>query len=198
MLRVATLLILLSPFVTFGSERGSPEFALAHPPVDAFFSCSEHFLGQFEGVGDALGTDCVAQRLVEEHGRLWSRAYIKDGAANEDWFGWSMDVLSPCECEVVNVYINESVNIPGVMGEGRASSIDFKRADGVHFTMAHVRDVVVKVGDMVNPGQPVAKVGNNGYSRNPHVHVAAWIDKTPLQIRWDQSKMKLPPEFREE
>jgi murein DD-endopeptidase MepM/ murein hydrolase activator NlpD len=173
------------------------EAVLAHPPVDAFFSCSEHFAGQFTQVGDALGTDCAPQRLVEEDGRMWSRAYSGKGHRNEDWYGWHMDVLSPCACEVVSVRVNDVHNRPGVMGRGRAASVTLKDAAGVYFTLAHVREVVVAKGQHVVAGQPLAKIGNNGYSRSPHLHVAAWRGTQPLQIRWDQTKMKLPPEFRE-
>lgn len=170
---------------------------LAHPPVDAFFSCSEHFAGQFSSVGDALGTDCVPQRLVETEGRMWLRAYEGDGSKNEQWFGWNMELLSPCACEVIRVHINATDNAPGIMGKGRSSSITLRRGDGVHFLLAHVRDIRVKSGDSVKSGEPVAMFGNNGFARSPHVHVAAWKESTPLQIRWDQTKMRMPPEFRE-
>jgi len=170
---------------------------LAHPPVDAFFSCTEHFAGQFSSVGDALGTDCVPQRLVEADGRMWLRAYDGNGSKNEQWFGWNMELLSPCQCEIVRVHVNAKDNAPGIMGKGRSSSITLRRSDGVHFLLAHVRDIRVKPGDTVKPGQPVAMFGNNGFARSPHVHVAAWKESTALQIRWDQSKMRMPPEFRE-
>lgn len=118
-MRILTLLPLL--LLLSGVSRASEiEAVLAHPPVDAFFTCSEHFKGQFDGVGDALGADCVAQRLIEEDGRLWSRSYADQGHKNEDWYGWHMDLLSPCSCEVVDVHTNDAQNEPGIMGEGRA------------------------------------------------------------------------------
>jgi len=169
---------------------------IASPPVDAFFSCAEHFDGQFRELGDALGTDCVVTRLVESNGRTWTRTYEGDGAKNEQWFGWHEHLLAPCDCKIVEVYKNPTDNEPGIMGKGRASSITFQRNDGVSFVFAHVRDVAVKVGDVVSSGQPVAMIGNNGFARNPHVHVGAWSGTTPLQVRWDQTKMRLPPEFR--
>lgn len=186
-------------FALVGSHSCASEIeaVLAHPPVDAFFSCSEHFAGQFTQVGDALGTDCIPQRLMEEDGRMWSRAYSGKGHRNEDWYGWHMDLLSPCSCKVVSIRVNDAQNQPGVMGKGRSASITLKDASGVNFTLAHVREVVVAEGQDVSAGQPIAKIGNNGYSRSPHVHVAAWRGAQALQIRWDQSKMKLPPEFRE-
>ena len=190
----AVLLLLGAARATFAIDIAA---VVAHPPVDAFFSCTEHFEGQFKSVGDALGTDCVVMRLVEDHGHAWLRAYENDGAKNDEWFGWREHLLSPCDCKVVEVYENPKSNEPGVMGAGRASSITFRRADGVELVYAHVRNVTVKVDEEVSSGQPVAMIGNNGYARNPHVHVGAWKGDTPLQIRWDQSRMRLPPEFRE-
>jgi murein DD-endopeptidase MepM/ murein hydrolase activator NlpD len=49
----------------------------------------------------------------------------------------------------------------------------------------HVDGIEVKPGDAVVAGQRIAKVGNNGYSWYPHIHVGAWKDDTPLQIRFD-------------
>ena len=34
-------------------------------------------------------------------------------------------------------------------------------------------------------GQVVARVGNNGYGRSPHIHIGAWKGENPYQIRWD-------------
>jgi len=192
---------LFAPFLLLGASSAAlPNdigSVIAHPPVDAFFSCTEHFEGQFKSVGDALGTDCVVVRLVEKHGRAWLRAYEEGGEKNDEWYGWHEHLLSPCDCKVIEVYENPKSNEPGVMGKGRASSVTFRRADGVEFVYAHVRNVTVRAKEDVTSGQPFAMIGNNGYARNPHVHVGAWKDDTPLQIRWDQKKMQLPPEFRE-
>jgi len=35
-------------------------------------------------------------------------------------------------------------------------------------------------------GQVIAQVGNNGRSHHPHIHVGAYKDTEPLQIRFDQ------------
>ena len=193
------LLFFVAILAVFSSSRAKDiDAVLAYPPVDAFFSCTEHFDGQFQSIGDALGTDCVVTRLIEQNGRIWSQSHEGDGVKNEQWYGWHEHLLAPCTCKVVEVYTNPKVNEPGIMGEGHASSITFRRKDGVEFLYAHVREVSVKEGQPVEAGQPVAMIGNNGYARNPHVHVGAWKGNTPLQIRWDQRKMRLPPEFREE
>jgi hypothetical protein len=169
---------------------------LAHPLFDGFFTCSEHFAGQFEALGDALGADCMAERLEEIDGRFFPRTYRGLGHENEDWYGWNQAVLAPCRGEVMRLHINPVTNRPGTAGRPPASSITVHCEDGTHFVYAHIQAPAVAVGDRVTAGQKLARVGNNGYGRVPHIHVGAWIGTTPLQIRWDQTKMTLPPEFR--
>ena len=82
------------------------------------------------------------------------------------------------------------------MGASPAGFIIVKRADDVHFMLAHVRSISVKEGSHIKQGQAVAQVGNNGYSRHPHIHIGAWKGEKPMQIRFDQTKMRLPKEWR--
>lgn len=71
----------------------------------------------------------------------------------------------------------------------KASSIIFLRSDGVRVLYAHVKDVNVSEGDSIKAGDVVARVGNNGYSRHPHIHIGAWKGNTPLQISFDLREM---------
>lgn len=128
-------------------------------------------------------------QMVEEDGRKWMRAYSGGGLRNENWFGWEAPVLAPCDCTVAKLYVNPETNVPGILGEPPSSSITFERADGVRILIAHIAKPKVDVGDVVTAGQPIAKVGNNGYSRQPHVHIAAWRDEEALQLRFDQTRM---------
>jgi hypothetical protein len=169
---------------------------LAHPPFDGFFSCSEHFAGQFEALGDALGADCTSERLESLDGRFFARAYRGLGLENEDWYGWNQPVLAPCRGEVMRLHINPVTNRPGTAGRPPASSVTVRCQDGTHFLYAHIQAPAVSVGQRVVAGQELARVGNNGYGRSPHVHIGVWMGSKPLQIRWDQTKMTLPPEFQ--
>ncbi len=132
----------------------------------------------------------MAAKLVTVDGRIWSRTYDGDGMTNEQWFIWRAQLHSPCECEVTKIHLNPARNQPGILGKPPASSIEFRQADGTHIVLAHIQEPTVKVGDHVAYGQPVALVGNNGYGRNPHVHVGAWRGGKALQTRWDNSNTK--------
>ena len=167
------------------AEPSTIESVTLHPPVAALFTCSEHAAGTLKFLGDALGADCVVQRF---DGR-WTRSYDGDGSRNEDWFGWDEPLLAPFDGTVVRVVTNDVTNDPGVLGESPAASIRFRRNDGVHVTYAHVRAVSVAEGEEVDAGTVVARIGNNGMSRHPHVHVGAWKDDTPYQVRFDLEAM---------
>ena len=162
-----------------------------HALHEESFTCTEHWDGQFQHLGDALGTDCVIQEFVGEKGRYFMKSYASNGFKNTDWFGYKKDVLAPCNCTIEKIHVNPVTNKPGIMTPGAASSIVLITSDKTRVSLAHVDDIIVKVGQKVSAGEKIAKVGNNGYSRIPHTHVAAWKDDKPLQIQFDQKTLDL-------
>jgi murein DD-endopeptidase MepM/ murein hydrolase activator NlpD len=67
---------------------------------------------------------------------------------------------------------------------------------GGHFLMmAHLSpgSIQVKVGDHVNVGQPIAKVGNSGNTTEPHLHIQAQTIGTGIG---DVATMDAPAVFR--
>lgn len=186
-------LALFLSFVTSAQAQPntSTDQFLAHPLFSMSYKCAEHAAGELPYLGDALGQDCVPEEFVKRDGRAFMRAFKSDGLTNEDWYGWNQDVLSPCDCEIVNVHINPVTNQPGVMGKPPASSITLQAQDGTYIVLAHIQSPLVKKGDKVKGGKVLAKVGNNGMCRNPHIHIGAWREKQPLQIRWDQTKIPI-------
>lgn len=167
----------------------SPDLAeggvvVVHPIFRRLYATSEHYDGQLKSMGDALGVDCWIVKLVGDE-RKWMAAYTGDGSKNEDWFSYGSEVLAPISGVVVSLQRHDTVNEPGKMGKGRAAAITIRRPDGVHVTVAHLGDIRVEQGASLVAGQVVGTVGNNGYSRHPHIHLGAYIDETPLQIRFD-------------
>lgn len=162
-----------------------PGYVLARPIFEQYFVCGEHRQGELIQLGDALGADCFIQRMESVSGVEFARAYRGNGVHNEDWYGWKMPVLSPCDCSVVKTVINPTVNTPGQLGQPPATFVVLKRQDGVHVLLAHLAELTVRQGQQVTAGQKLGVVGNNGYGRNPHIHIGAWRDETPLQIRFD-------------
>lgn len=171
------------------AQPASPAVAspvVVHPVFDVSFVCSYHPEGQLAGLGDALGTDClVTSVMVDDQGAGWSTPHMNAGTANEDWFGWNRPVLAPVEGKILEVHTNDTVNQPGVMRPGRASTIVIARADGLKVVIAHVQAIRVRPGDRVAAGEEIARVGNNGYSRNPHIHLGAYRDGVAVPLFFD-------------
>lgn len=167
---------------------GQPvEAVLLGPLFEQTFACTDHAEGTVGALGDAFGTDCMVVGGLEpggEHGYL--RFFRQDGTRNEDWYGWHANVLAPFDGRVVGIMRNDVTNVPGTMGKSPPGGIVFLRDDGLVVVYGHVDNVKVKAGDRVKAGQVVAVDGNNGMARSPHVHVGAFRDTTPYQIRWDQ------------
>jgi len=173
------------------------EAVTIHPPVAARFQCSEHALGEEDFVLDATAADCVVVRRTGGPNGNLASLYTGDGTRNEDWHSWREPLLAPFDGDVLAIQINPDSTIPGVRGQGRASGILFRQwvhgePTDVHVAYVHVREVLVSVGDTVRAGEPVARIGNNGSSFHPHVHIGAFRgddmmseDAVPLQVRMD-------------
>lgn len=160
---------------------------LIHPVIetgeDQYLSTREHTYRSQLRLGDQLARDFLVA-ATNKHGIL--EYYRNDGKTNEDYYGWKKDVMAPFNAEVTRVNEADSTNKPGKMnGDIRPGLIFFKKDNGLTVIYAHVRDINVEEGERVKAGEIVAKVGNNGNSRGPHVHVGAWKGETPLQIQVD-------------
>lgn len=196
----AMVLALASLVGDVQAQANEIEAFVIHPPVAARFQCSEHALGDPVHVPDALGADCVVVRRDGGPDRNLFSLYSGDGTRNEDWHGWRQPLLAPCDGVVLLVSLNPESAIPGTFGPGRSSAMAFKcdvqeNHDAVHVAYIHVREVMVKEGDAVQAGDPVARIGNNGNSFHPHVHIGAFRGQlfsdnaVALQIRIDLAAM---------
>lgn len=151
------------------------------------YLCVEHAL-ELEYAGDAMGLDCLLPGGVEINRDGFLKLYRTDGKTNADWYGWHAAILAPFDGTVVYVQPEGTENVPGILGPpSAAGAIRFRNDEGVIVTYAHVAKISVKAGDKVTAGQVVAKLGNNGQTRAPGLHIGAYreADVVPLQIRWD-------------
>jgi len=174
---------------------------LIHPPIDVTgdsldLSTGEHEYSPQLRLADQLGRDFMVEKFNKDG---IARPYRPGsrGQQNEDWYGWRRDVLAPFKATVARVTEPDTLNAPGTMNrEAQPGFILFEdQDDNVSVLYAHVREISVEKGEEVRPGEVVAKVGNNGNSRNPHVHIGAWRGSAsllgsdeggpPLQIQVD-------------
>jgi len=164
------------------------EYVHLHPIFDRYAVYNDHYDGELEYPGDALGRDCmIGAFLPEDPGFI--RLYKSDGKKNEDWFSFDAKVYAPIGGKILYLYLNEVTNTPGVQNPSKASALLIQTADGTSVMIAHIQNPVVSVGDFIQEGQLLAYVGNNGYARNPHIHIGAFKGSTPLAITFDPQKV---------
>ncbi len=173
----------------YAQETDTIATILLHPPVSDLFVCSEH--GTAQELGDRFGRDCLVFGIYShnEHDQHLPALFKGKGLENEDWFGWRAPLLAPCDGVVDSTLVNPVTNKPGSIPTPDvlrpAGKIIFRCDSGAHVIYAHVQNIAVVTGERIKAGRGVAEIGNNGYSRSPHVHIGAWRDQVPLQIRID-------------
>ena len=140
-------------------SRDAVDTVLIHPAFDRAFFVTEHPAGELDALGDALGCDCIVARL--DHGWRW---HAGDGSRNEDWYSWRVPVLAPCQATIERVQHPSGTTQPGQPAHHPPGQIVFRCDDETHVVYGHVDGIIVQVGDMVQAGQLVAVVGNNGFA----------------------------------
>jgi murein DD-endopeptidase MepM/ murein hydrolase activator NlpD len=69
----------------------------------------------------------------------------------------------------------------------RGNIVTLDHGLGVYTTYAHLSAVDVKLGDMVERGQQIARVGTTGLSTGPHLHWELWVNGANVDpIEWTE------------
>ena len=166
----------------------TPERIELYPIFNRAAVYNDHYEGELPYPGDALGRDCMIVSFLPGNPDFL-RLYKGDGSKNEDWFSWNAEVFAPISGKIRSVYINDVTNEPGHMNPSRASSILIESKDETMVVLAHIQNPKVSEGECVKEGQLLAYVGNNGFARNPHIHIGAWRGEKPLMIGFDARKV---------
>ncbi|MEX1367291.1 MAG: M23 family metallopeptidase, partial [Nannocystaceae bacterium] len=95
-----------------------------------------------------------------------------DPTTNEAYYGYGQPLLAAAAGTVIEVVEGVPDNPPKVMGEAGGNGVVIDHGFGEVSSLWHAipGSVRVKVGDTVQAGQEVAKVGNSGRSSGAHVH----------------------------
>ena len=115
------------------------------------------------------------------------RVYDGDGSRNEQFYDFGAEVLAVADATVVSVNdgVPESVPFNAEPPETKqgfgGNQVILEIAPGVFAAYAHLQpgSITVGVGDDVEVGDVLAKLGNTGPSQGPHLHFGL-LDKPDL------------------
>lgn len=97
-----------------------------------------------------------------------------DGAANEDYFAFGREIISPADGNVTDVINGVRDNVPGSMNPYSVlgNAVIIRHRENEFSVLAHLKldSIKVKVGDKVARGQLIGLCGNSGNSSEPHLH----------------------------
>ena len=95
-------------------------------------------------------------------------------------------VRSPCEGTVLAVQDTVADNPPGVSAVEPANHVTL-RCGNAEVYIAHLmqNSVAVATGKAVKRGEPLGRVGNSGYTLEPHLHVGAKRGGNALGLLFD-------------
>jgi len=110
--------------------------------------------------------------------------YKGTGKALEDFHSWDAEILACADGTVTLVDDHWEDLPPGVGGKfDQANFVVVQHTQGESTAYGHIKkgSALVKAGDTVKAGQPIARVGNSGASGYPHLHFTL---QTPI---WDDA-----------
>lgn len=115
---------------------------------------------------------------LNNFGRAWNNTFLSP-KKNINYNIFQDTVYSPINGFVKYIYNNSEDHDAGnlIKHKGAKSNIiELQTDEGYKVVLAHllINSMKVKVGDSVVKGQPIALVGNSGYSKAPHLHIHSY------------------------
>jgi len=120
--------------------------------------------------------------------------FQNDGLNNEDYYIYNKPVYLPIEATVFEIHDNHPDNVPGeYIDESEANMLGVKLNGNYYVYLLHLkensipmlennnceRDIndvkCIKVGDVLEEGTYIGRVGNSGVSLLPHLHLTMFV-----------------------
>ena len=131
---------------------------------------------------DGYGDFAIDYVQTEDDGRT----FAGDGIDNADYAIWGLDVVAPRGGVVFDVVDAFADQPPGVLGPFATGNwVGLALGDDLYVYVFHLQagsiPVGLDVGDVVEEGALLGRVGNSGYSLEPHLHIVAYAWQEHLQ-----------------
>lgn len=130
--------------------------------------------------------------VIKKNGRQRPSGSPKE--QNRSFYCHGEDLLAPAAGVVVHVVNDVPENAPGQRGRAGGNGLVIDHGFGEYSALWHAipGSMRVSVGDRVEPGQVVGKVGNSGRSTGPHIHFHA-----SYRRGWEDERFGIPAEFED-
>lgn len=115
-----------------------------------------------------------ANDIVKLDGLGFEGRHLGNEKELSDYYIYDETVYSPCDGKVTYVQDGNDDILPGETYKDTGNGVVVKTGD-VYVMLWHLKkgSILVKAGDEVKAGDPLAKVGNSGISHAPHLHIHA-------------------------
>jgi murein DD-endopeptidase MepM/ murein hydrolase activator NlpD len=124
--------------------------------------------------------------MPEELGECWPSLFGNRRSLNGSGYYFYHSGLDFCGREGVEIRAPAAGNVVFVddlVIRGNYTMIDHGR--GIYTAYAHQSEVLVEVGQTVEAGQVIGKVGSTGRSTGPHLHWEVWVGGVPVDpMQW--------------
>ena len=156
-------------------------FSTAENGINIAFPLREGFIGQ--GGNSILinyhHTDTTSQQYALDINKLNSVGRLATGFIPDDLYKFEIygdTIFSPCPGKIVQMKDGFDNLPPGVRDNfNPAGNHIILEYENNLILMAHMlkNSIIVSTGDIVQRGQPIARVGNSGRTIHPHLHIHA-------------------------
>jgi murein DD-endopeptidase len=169
--------------------------AVLHAPLQGEGWIAFNALGAYDhrrAVAPVDGRMRTAQRFAIDWARLGpdGRLFHGDAKSNGNFYGYGAEVLAVADARVSDLRDSVPENVGATERSSRVVTVD--SAVGNYLTLdlgsgrfalyAHLQpgSLKVKLGDHVNAGQVLARLGNSGNSDGPHLHFQLTDGNSPM------------------
>lgn len=143
-------------------------------------------------LAEKYAIDIIRPRSLKE----FFSSLFKTGLSQYAIFG--DDIYSPCDGIIDKANTDLPDLLPPEKGTGTGNHIRLNCNDGTTILLAHLKNKSIKFkeGEKVTTDDIIAKVGNNGNSTEPHLHINAYIvhgenePVEPMRIMFDEKIAK--------
>jgi murein DD-endopeptidase MepM/ murein hydrolase activator NlpD len=104
------------------------------------------------------------------HGRLTSYFGRRNLGMGTSTFHRGLDIAAPTGSTIVAAR-SGTVTFAGWSTQGYGNLVKIRHAGGAESWYAHASRILVRVGQSVSQGEPIALVGSTGISTGPHLHL---------------------------